>query len=51
MENGSKNKEDEIKKDLERIKKTIDDMDLSTLSDNIGETVNKALGHVARGVE
>lgn len=49
MENA--NKDDEIKKDLERIKQSIDEMDLNALSENIGITVNKALGHVARGVE
>lgn len=44
-------KEDEIKKELDKIKKSIDNMDLYELNENIGATVNKALGHVARGVE
>lgn len=45
------NIDDEINREIERIKKSIDNMDMQSINESIGETVNKALGHAARSAE
>ncbi len=42
---------DDINREIERIKRSIDNMDMQSINESIGETVNKALGHAARNVE